>query len=147
MAAAPQLLPRKPAASVHDADQDFAPCFVEKHRLRYTPGVYTLRCVAVRLRQMFGAHKCELEFEFPGTTDRVCAYLHMGRGPKPAVGDGSNYTKLWRETTGKRSTRMSAKVFRWTYFECEVADVTKNHDGNAQPAYSVVRRIIRAVQK
>jgi len=140
-------LPQPFLVASRDTGEDFTPTFVPIHRPKYKPGIHVLRCVAVRLRHMFGGHKLELEFEFPGTTDRVRAYLHMGRGPKPTVGAGSRYTQLWQEVTGRRSTRMPSKVFRWTYFECEIGDVAKTHDGKDQEAYSRVQNILQAVQR
>jgi hypothetical protein len=142
----PLVMQRKP---VRSADEDFAPALVQTRRTRYVPGIYTVRCVAVRQRRIFGAHKCELEFQFLGTEDSVCAYLHMGRGAKPEVRSGSNYTKLWIEASGgHRSSRMSSRIFRWAFFEVEVGDCTKRHDGEAHAEpYSVVKRIIKLVQR
>lgn len=150
MAAAsqPYVIPRKPAQSA-SRECDFAPEFRESPRTRYTPGIYTLRCIDVRPRHMFGAHKLELRFQFPASTNCVFAYLHLGRGPEPEVRPGSNYAKLWLEATGgKKSRRMSAKIFKWAWFELEIGDVLKDHEGrpHAEP-YSVVKRIIRLTQR
>ena len=98
---------------------------------------------------MFGAHKLELKFEMPGTSDFVFAYLHLGRGPEPEVRPGSNYAKLWLEANGgKKARRMSARLFQWLWFECKVGDCTRTHEGknHAEP-YSVVREIVRFDQR
>ena len=144
-----RLVKRPPVPAHGDGDSDFAPAY-QGPGVRFKPGIYTLRCVAVRLRHMFGAHKCELKFQFSGTDDFVSAYLHMGRGPKPHVGPGSNYTKLWMQVRGDKFTRgdrMAAKAFKWCWFECEVGDVIRTHDGKTHyEPYSVVKKVIRAVQ-
>ena len=130
-------------------EPDFAPEFVETPRARYSPGLYTLRCISLRPRQMFGAHKLELKFQMPGTTDVVFGYLHLGRGQEPEVRPGSNYARLWLEANGgQKSRRMSARVFKWAWFECEVGDCTKNHEGKAHAEpYSRVTKILRLVQR
>jgi hypothetical protein len=135
--------------SASRASKDFAPEYVETPRARYTPGVYTLRCIDTRQRHMFGAHKLELKFQMPGTTDVVFAYLHLGRGPEPEVRPGSNYAKLWIETNGgKKARRMSAKLFKWAFFECEVSDCTRTHEGKTHSEiYSRVAKVLRLVQR
>jgi len=140
---------RKPPRRSGDDGPDFAPAFVETPRARYTPGLYTLRCIGLRPRHMFNAHKLELRFQMPGTTDVVFAYLHLGRGPEPEVRPGSNYAKLWIEANGgMRARRMSSRLFKFAFFECEVGDVTKRHDGKDHTEiYSVVKRIVRLVQR
>jgi len=130
-------------------ERDFAPEYVETPRARYSPGLYTLRCIDVRPRHMFGAHKLELKFQMPGTTDFVFAYLHLGRGSEAEIRPGSNYAKLWLQANdGKTARRMSARLFKWAWFECKVSDCTKTHEGksHAQP-YSRVSEILRFVQR
>ncbi|MGA2358643.1 MAG: hypothetical protein ABSF66_06560 [Terriglobales bacterium] len=147
MSARPHLVEQSHPASRRE--RDFAPEYVETPRMRLTPGLYTMRCIAVRPRHMFGAHKLELKFQMPGTNDFVFGYLHLGRGPEPEVRPGSNYAKLWLGANdGKKARRMSASLFRWAWFECKVGDCTKTHEGkmHTQP-YSVVTEILRFVQR
>jgi hypothetical protein len=146
----PFVLGRKPPQTSSDDERDFAPRFVETHRIRVTPGRYTMRCIGFRPRHMFGGHKLELKFQIPGTEDCVFAYLHLGRGPEPEVTPGSNYAKLWREVTGDKKAsprRMSAKMFKWSWFECHIDDCTRAHDGKVQQPYSRVKQIVRFLQR
>ena len=128
--------------------RDFAPEYVESPRRRYTPGLYTMRCVSIRPRHMFGAHKLELKFQLPGTEDFVFAYLHLGRGPEPEVRPASNYAKLWLQANdGRKARRMSARLFQWSWFECRIVDCTRTHEGKIHAApYSKVE-ILRFVQR
>lgn len=128
--------------------RDFAPQYVETPRARYLPGIYNLRCISARPRRMFDAHKLELKLQFAGTTDCVFAYLHLGREVEPEVRPGSDYARLWLEANGgKKARRMSARLFRWAWFECRIGDCTKTHDGNTHAEPYSVAKILRFVQR
>lgn len=124
-------------------------CDVEPYR-RYTPGEYELRCVKATIYRdpRFKCWKCRLDYQFLTDRQAVSGFFHLGSGPQPNAGRGSEYRRAWVIANGAapaKRQKLSRFVFVGKIFKVRIDDTRKRYDGRDHPqaeVYSTVKELL-----
>ena len=118
-----------------------------------TPGIYTVGAIRVQGPEWVRSYRrwsVRLEFGLVTETTSVSAFFNLGHAPEgPKVTRQSRYYKAWVLVNGghpMRGQKMTPDVFlEGQLFEVEVADCSRDFEGNPKPNVECYSRVVRIV--